>query len=86
MDEKKVGVVTHYFPRIGVAAIQLTDGRLRVGDGIRILGHTSEFTQTVHSMQIHHQPVHVAEKGQSVAVKVVERARRHDLVLKISPA
>jgi hypothetical protein len=52
VGEQKVGVVTHYFGKIGVAAIQLTDGGLSVGDTIHVKGHTSDFTQSVQSMQV----------------------------------
>ena len=49
--EQKIGVVSHYFGKIEVAAIELTEGELRVGDTIHVKGHTSDFTQTVDSMQ-----------------------------------
>ena len=52
MAEQKIGVVAHYFGKIEVAAIELTEGELRVGDTIRIKGHTSDFTQTVDSIQL----------------------------------
>ena len=47
MPEQKIGVVTHYFGKLGVAAIELTEGKLQVGDTIHVKGHTSDFTQTV---------------------------------------
>ena len=85
MPEEKVGVVTHYFDKIGVAAAEITEGELRVGNTIRILGHTSDFTQTVHSMQIEHAQVDHAKKGDSVGISVVEHARKHDEVFKVIP-
>ncbi|MAE42605.1 hypothetical protein CMO93_02445 [Candidatus Woesearchaeota archaeon] len=48
---KEVGKVTHYYTNIGVAVVELT-GALKVGDKIRIKGATSDFEQTVDSMQI----------------------------------
>jgi len=81
--EEKVGAVTGYYSRIGVAAIHLTDGDLRVGDQIRIRGHTTDFIQTVDSLQVEHQGVQQAERGSTVAVKVRERARTRDQVLRL---
>jgi translation initiation factor IF-2 len=84
--ERKIGTVTDYFARIGVAAIRLTDGDLQVGDRIRVQGQTTDFTQVVDSLQVQHQAVPRAERGQEVAVKVGERVRRHDAVLKVEGA
>ena len=57
MSEQKVGTVSHYFGKIGVAAIDLAEGELHVGDTIHIKGHTSDFTQHVDSMQLEHDQV-----------------------------
>jgi putative protease len=80
MAEKKIGKVTHYFGKIGVAAIELTDGELNVGDTIHVVGHTSDFMQKVHSMQIEHEEVEKASPGQSIGIRVDEHAREHDEV------
>lgn len=82
--DEKVGTVTDYFSKIGVAAITLTDGPLQVGDRIRVHGHTTDFTQAVESLQVDHRPVPRAERGSEVAVKVGERVRKHDEVLRVS--
>ena len=82
--EEKVGIVTDYYAKIGVAAIKLADGVLQVGDTIRIHGHTTDLTQQVESLQVEHQPVQRAERGSQVAVKVRERVRKHDEVLRVS--
>ncbi|MBI4241503.1 MAG: hypothetical protein HY613_07275 [Candidatus Rokubacteria bacterium] len=82
--EEKVGTVTGYYAKIGVAAIRLTDGELRVGDRIRIHGHTTDFTQAVESIQVEHRPVELAERGSEVALKVPERVRLHDQVFRVS--
>jgi putative protease len=83
--EQKVGIVTHYFGKLSVAAIELTDGELNVGDTIHVKGHTSDFTQSVDSMQLEHDSVEAAAVGQSVGIKVVEHAREHDEVFKVTP-
>jgi translation elongation factor EF-1alpha len=84
MAEQKIGVVTHYFGKIGVAAIEITEGDLKVGDTIHVKGHTSDFTQTVESMQVEHQAVEAARVGDSVGLKVVDHAREHDEVFKVT--
>ncbi|MBI2467338.1 MAG: translation elongation factor-like protein [Candidatus Rokubacteria bacterium] len=81
--EEKIGSVTDYFAKIGVAGIRLTDGELRVGDRVRFHGHTTDFTQVVESLQVEHQAVERADRGTDVAVKVQERVRRHDQVLRV---
>lgn len=83
MAEIKVGIVTHYFTHLGVAAIKITDGELRKGDTIHISGHTSNFQHVVESMEIEHRPVEVALPGQTVGMRVVEHAREHDIVYKV---
>jgi translation initiation factor IF-2 len=85
MAEEQIGRVTHYFGKAGVAAIEITAGALAVGDTIRIQGHTSDFAQTVDSMQIDGKPVEQASVGQSVGIKVKEHAREHDVVYKVFP-
>ena len=80
MAEHLVGTVSHYYSRLGVAGIELSS-QLKVGDTIRILGNTSDFTQTVDSIQIEHESVESAKAGDPIGVKVNERARVHDQVL-----
>jgi putative protease len=84
--EEKVGTVAGYYAKIGVAAVRLTDGDLRVGDHVRIRGHTTDFTQPVESMEVEHRPVERAERGSEVALKVRERVRLHDQILRVSEA
>ncbi len=82
--EEKVGTVTDYYAKIGVAAIRLDAGPLRVGDTIRIHGHTTDVTQTVESLQVEHRAVESAGQGSQVAVKVRDRVRKHDAVLRVT--
>lgn len=83
MPEEEIGVVTHFFKGPSVAVISVTEGELAIGDEIRIVGHTSDFTETITSMEVEHEKVERATKGHEVAIKVVARARPHDKVLKI---
>lgn len=85
MAEKQIGVITHYFGHIGVGAIQVTDGELAVGDTIHVKGHTSDFTQTIDSLQIEHTVVQKVAAGQNVGTKLKEHARVHDTVFKVVP-
>jgi putative protease len=80
MAEQQIGKITHYFGKIGVAAIEISDGELHVGDTIHVVGHTSDFTQVVESMQLDNQAVETAGPGQTIGVKVPEHAREHDKV------
>lgn len=82
MAEKLVGRVTHYYSRIGVVVVEVTD-TLKVGDTIHIKGGIRDFEQTVDSMEIEHQNVEVATKGQSIGLKVIEKVRENDLVYKV---
>jgi putative protease len=84
MEQTRVGRVFKFFAQPGVAAIELTDGALRVGDTIHVQGATTDFSQEVESMQIEREVVEGAEQGQSVGVKVKERVRPGDLVYRMS--
>ncbi|MEM2106154.1 MAG: translation elongation factor-like protein [Candidatus Bathyarchaeia archaeon] len=77
----EVGRVTHFFPKISVAVVELTKP-LSVGDTILIKGPTTDFEQVVESMQIEHKNVQQAEAGQSIGLKVAERVREKDTVYK----
>lgn len=85
MERTKVGEVFHYYGKLGVAAIRLTDGALAVGDTIQVQGPSTNLTQAIDAMQIEHGSVARAEKGQEVGVKLKERARERDLVYKVLP-
>jgi translation elongation factor EF-1alpha len=83
MPEEEIGRVAHYFNKIDVAAIELT-GNLAVGDEIHVKGHTSDWTQTVESMQIEHENVEKAGPGDSIGIKVLGHAHEHDIVYKVT--
>jgi putative protease len=79
---KEVGIVTHYFSKIGGAIVDLS-GSLSVGARILIKGMTTSVEQTVDSMQIEHKDVNKAEAGQSIGLKVSDRVREGDTVYQI---
>ena len=76
--------MSHYFSHLFVAALLMESGTLRVGDTIRIKGHTTDFTQRVESLQIEHAPVSEVRAGQEFGMKVIDHAREHDVVYKVS--
>ncbi len=82
MKEERIGVISHYYAHLGVAAVVL-EADLAVGDTIRIKGHTSDFTQKVETIQIEHNAIERAKKGEDVGIKVKEHAREHDIVYKV---
>jgi hypothetical protein len=80
--EVRVGVVSHYYGHLSVAAVRL-EVALTVGDTIRVLGHTSDFRQRVDSMQIEHQAVSEAIAGDEIGLKVAQHAREHDVIYRV---
>ncbi len=79
MGNKKIGAITRYFHKIGVAAIMLEDA-LKVGSKIRIAGATTNLEMTVTSMQVDRVNIDTGSKGQEIAIKVPERVREKDSV------
>ncbi len=79
---EKVGEVTHYYTKIGVAVVKLT-GPLRVGEEIAVKGMTTDFEQRVGSMQIEHEQVQQAKKGDMIGLKVEDYARKGDIVYRL---
>ncbi|MGC9049160.1 MAG: hypothetical protein ACP5IX_03005 [Patescibacteria group bacterium] len=81
-EEKQIGKITHYFGKIGVAVLELSD-ELKVGDTIHIVGGERDFTQTVGSMQIEHQNVESAGSGEAIGLKVDQPVKEGDTVYKV---
>jgi len=79
--EEPLAVAIHYFSHLKVAVIKLKSP-LKVGDKIRFKGFTTNFTQVVKSMQIEHEPILVAKKGQEIGLKVLGKVRHKDKVFK----
>lgn len=84
MEEKRVGVVTHYYGQIGVGIIKIEDEGIKIGDTLHFKGHTSDFQQTVESMQIEHRDVQEGKVGDQVGIKVNQHVREHDQVFKVT--
>jgi phage terminase small subunit len=80
----EVGHIIHFFPKISVAILELTE-TLAVGDNILVKGPTTDFEQVVESMQIEHKDIQKAESGQSVGLKTTQHVREKDVVYKRLP-
>ncbi len=83
MGEDQIGVVVNYYAKLGVAAVKVTSGTIKTGDLLKYKGHTTEFTETVTTMEIENQPFEQAQAGDLVGVKVKERVREKDKVYKV---
>lgn len=77
--KKLVGKILHFYPKISVAVVEVA-APMKTGDKISIEGHGKAFEQTVGSMQIEHEQIPVAKKGQSIGMKVAEEVKEGDLV------
>ena len=82
MEEREIGKIIHYFSRINVGIVELSDA-LRVGDKVRIRGHAADFTEDISSMQIEHAIVTEAKAGDKVGIKVPQKVHENDKVYKI---
>lgn len=79
MQEREIGVISHYYNHLSVGIIELTSP-LRTGDTVHIKGAHDDFTQTVDSIEINHQKVKSAAEGNSVGITVSEKVHPHDKV------
>lgn len=82
MSETEIGKITHYFSKIGVGIIELKD-TLKAGETIHIKGATTDFEQKIESMQIEHENVEKAKKGDVIGVKLSQKVREGDVVYRV---
>lgn len=82
MAEKQIGTVSNYFEHVKVAAVKLTTA-LKVGDTVRISGGEVDFEQPVKSMQVQHDKVETAKKGDEIGIKVKKKVRKGYKVYKV---
>jgi putative protease len=83
MPEEQVAVIVKFFAKPSVAALEVTNGTIKIGDVLRYKGHTTDFTEEITSMEIDNQAVVEAKVGDLVGVKVKERVRENDKVYKV---
>ena len=82
VEKKIIGKITHFYPKISVAVIELED-TLSVGDKILIERGEESFEQQVDSMQMEHENVEKAEAGQSIGLKVAGQTKEGAKVFKV---
>jgi len=82
MTDTKIGNIVHYYDKIGVAVVKVLSP-LKVGDRIKISGHDQEFEQEIASMQVEHQNIDQAKKGDDVGMKVDQPVKDGDEVYKV---
>ena len=83
MKEIEIGFVSNFFGKISVAAVEITGGKISVGDTLHFKGATTDFKAKLNSMQIEHESVAIAKKGNSIGIKISEKARKMDKVYKV---
>ena len=81
--ESEVGKITHYYSKLGVGIVNLSES-LTVGDQVHFKGPTTDFSQTVSSLQVEYKEVGEAKKGEMVGMKTDQKVREGDQVLKVS--
>ncbi len=83
MANLKIGKVTHYYDKIGVAIVELS-GTLTTGEKIKFArGGEDLFTQEVSSIQIEHEKKDSAGKGDVVGLKVDSEVKEGAEVYKV---
>ncbi len=83
MEEKEIGKITHYFGKVKVAVLALSEP-LKVGDRIHIKGKHTDLTQVVGSLQLEHQPIQTAEPGMDTAMLVDSLVHEGDVIYKVT--
>ncbi len=78
-EPKKVGVITHYYDKLGVGIIKLEED-IKVGDKLKFQGHKTDFEQEVSQMQFDHKDIEMGKKDQEVGIKVDSVVRNGDAV------
>jgi putative protease len=80
--EKLIGKVNHYFDKAMVMVVMLEDS-IAVGDKIKVKRGEEEFEQEIESMQIEHEQIEKAKKGEEVAIKISEATKEGAEVYKV---
>ena len=80
--EKEIGIVTHFYDKIGVMVVKLTD-KVSVGDTIKIKRGDEELEETVESMQVEHENIQKAKKGDEIAIKISGKTKEGAVVYKV---
>ncbi|MEI7909664.1 MAG: U32 family peptidase [Verrucomicrobiota bacterium] len=80
-----VGEVVKFYRKAGAVEIRVCDSGFALGDELIIQGPTTGVVRvSVESIQIDHQPVPAAQRGQAVAVQLTSPARPGDRVYRVT--
>ena len=85
MGEEKIGEVMKFFAKPSVAAVKITAGELLVGDTVKFTGHTTDFEDKINSMEVDNKQIEKATAGDYIGIKVSDRVRPGDEMLRIVP-
>lgn len=80
--EKQSGKITHFFGKIKVAVVKVSDP-LKIGDKIKVVGGETEFTQTISSMEVDGKKIKSAKKGMIIGLKLSKKAREDYKIYKL---
>lgn len=80
----QVGTISHYYDKIGVAVIEVTNQPLKVGDSVKISGHDQEFVQKIDSLQVEHKQLKEVKPGESCGLKVDQPVKEGDKVFLVA--
>ncbi len=78
-EPRAIGSVIHYWSRLGVAGVELSDS-LKMDNWVQFRGATTDFQQRVTSMQLNHRFVNEAFEGQQIGILVADKVRVGDTV------
>lgn len=74
MTDDAIGLVTHYYDKIGVAIVKL-EKVVKVGDRLKFAKGDDTFEQIVASMQVDRSPIEEGKPGQEVGIKVDQKIK-----------
>lgn len=77
--EIPLGTVTHFYTKIKVAIVRFKKP-VKAGTEVRFEGRSTNFSQTIASIQYDHKPIVTAPKGKQVGIKVAKKVREGDHV------
>ncbi len=80
--DKEIGKVTHFYDKIGVMVVKLTD-KVSVGDTIKVKRGDEELEETIESMQVEHENIEKAKKGDEIAIKISGKTKEGAVVYKV---
>lgn len=85
MADVKIGTVSHYYDKIGVAIVDVED-KLSMGDKVKFVRQGKDlFEQTVESMEYEHKRADSAKKGESIGLKVDQEVKEGTEVYRVEP-